>query len=166
MIFMVDSSYLWKFKTQKSFFFDVNESGKFRLDGMTGDDTSTPFNIWLIESVESVNYQNLINENGQIPTLDEDKRFVELKNGDYTKADIFLNCQATNDDGFTISIGSGDNPLNVSVGDETRPLQALFLVNKNNNYLMAYAILNNSIMVQGNLTFPFNGNLASVRKSV
>lgn len=159
VIILANSSDIFKFKSVKKFWRDMNRAYSFYLDDMTGVEgaeyellvySSVPA---MIETCVDSTDGSLIEEIGAVPGL------VPVENANTT---IHLLCQDTeNNNGFTITVAEAEG-VTINLMDSQTNVQGLFIVDKETRYLMYYAKLSEALELSGNLIMPFTGALTKV----
>lgn len=164
---IADSSFVFRFDTNEYFTEDVNLATAFTIAGMKNN--GEVYNIILLgkcpdniyqSSVMDTNTRCLNNTNGSINYT---SGVFEKINFDYQSPEIYLqhtHNQSTG--GYDVTV-IGNN-IKVDVGATSQVLKAVMVVNATTKYVLAYSILNDSILVSGQVNIPIEGALSSVIK--
>lgn len=127
------------------------------------------FELVLCSNMPSDPYQ-AIDENG---CLDEDADgLVAFKIADiYTNENENLEKPYFNllvtpinnyESGFTIELESGQNDIQIRVGDAFNELQGMYLCRRSNNFVMAFSRVYDTVAVKNLITVPFDSKLLGI----
>ena len=149
------SSYIFDLTRVNRFMRDINRNGCFLTDDMNGTDLNYKF--VLATSTPSKNINDCLDSDGSL------KDTVTL----YSSGDDGL-CSLLYSDGVggdaTLSIAS--NSVSFDLGDDVIYIEALFLVDANTGYVVAYCILNSLISITNVVVLPTTGVLWSIRNEL
>lgn len=153
---MADTSAVFKFKSMKRFFRDMNRPYSFYLDDMTGLE-GAEYELLVYSSVPSDINTCVQSENGMlIEDIGAVKGLIPVDNASTT---IHLLCQdSVNNNGFTITVAEEEG-VTINLMDSQTNVHGLFIVNKETRYLLYYAVLTEALELKGNLIMPFVGAL-------
>lgn len=64
--------------------------------------------------------------------------------------------------GFTIELESGQNDIQIKIGDAFNELQGMYLCRRSNNFVMAFARVYDTVHVRNFITVPFDSKLLGI----
>lgn len=155
--------HFFDFKLNKNFFWDMNKTNTFSLDGMNGVNDSDEYTLIVFSSIPADIYSCCDDEGCLLPSSKFPSGLQYMNNAPFS-ATVHLLCQNTaNNNGITITVAE-ENGVSISLAtpDGYKNIQGLFLINSDTRYLLAYARLSNAITINDNLILPFTGALCKI----
>lgn len=149
-------SYIFDFTKTDRFLRDINRTTCFDTADMDGE--SLNYRFVLATSLPSKNFNECIDNDGSL------KNSVIVYNADSEEGVCsLLYSDGVNGDA-TISVSSGQ--ISYDIGDDDVMVEAIFLVDDNTSYVIAYCILNAPVPVVNQVILPVTGVLWNIKNEV